>query len=72
MVSHDNQQDSNANPSVSDLSTEEILNRLSEEIGKESPEGKQSLTSYLEELEELEESDNDEGKQDREDAQSCN
>lgn len=69
MVSHDNQQDSNANPSVSDLSTEEILNRLSEEIGKESPEGKQSLTSYLEELEE---SDNDEDKQDREDAQSCN
>jgi len=69
MVSHDNQQDSNANPSVSDLSTEQILNRLSEEIGKESPEGKQSLTSYLEELEEL---DNDEGKQDREDAQSCN
>ena len=68
MVSHDNQQDSNANPSVSDLSTEEILNRLSEEIRKELPEGKQSLTSYLEELEE---SDNDK-EQDREDAQSCN
>ena len=65
MESHNGKKDSCENPSISDLSTEEILNRLSDEIGKELPEGKQSLKSYLEELEEL---DNDDGKQDREDA----